>query len=255
MSVPDLQDALDRLQQKDVGSAIEVLEEKVTILPAHLAAHVLLARAYEARQQWERALQAWQSVRLLLPNSPVAEEGIERVLRRLSDWKHEHPVALSPTAPSEGPESAPESDAETDDADPSPDTLARLRRRAEQEARRGGARSGLADDAPAPSTPEEHLRQFEEEEADTDLDRLIDELESARIEPDPNPEDVPAPDLEDDIEDVVSETLAEIYVSQNEYREAARVYSKLASQEPAHAEEYRQKAAEMREKADGEDDS
>ena len=47
MAVPDLQDAINHLQQKDVDGAIATLERKIEELPAHLTAHVLLARAYE----------------------------------------------------------------------------------------------------------------------------------------------------------------------------------------------------------------
>lgn len=254
MPVPDLQDALDLLQEKDIDAALEVLNDMVATVPAHVAAHVLRARAYEAQQQWEDALKAWQEVRLLLPNSPVAQEGLERVLHRMNTWRDERPVPLSVTEPTDDvPDAPPEQDAPSEEADAPPDALAQLRRRAEQEARQGGARSGLTGAPSSPATPEEQIQQFEAEEEDSDLDHLIDELESARIEPEPNPEDVPEPDLEDDVEDVVSETLAEIHVSQGDYEEAARIYSKLASQEPDQAEEYRQKAAEMRKKAGLED--
>ncbi|GIV60183.1 hypothetical protein GQ464_002940 [Rhodocaloribacter litoris] len=82
-----------------------------------------------------------------------------------------------------------------------------------------------------------------------DLDRLIAELEAARIVPDPDLENMPPPELENEIDDVVSETLARIYAAQNQFEEAARVYEQLASQEPERATEYLQKATEMRRKA------
>lgn len=82
-----------------------------------------------------------------------------------------------------------------------------------------------------------------------DLDRLIDELEGARIDPQPDVSDAPEPDLESDIDDMVSETLARIYISQNQYEEAARVYLRLASQEPEQAKEHLEKAAELRDQA------
>ncbi len=82
-----------------------------------------------------------------------------------------------------------------------------------------------------------------------DLDRLIEELESARIVPDPEPESIPPPDLENEIDDMVSETLAKIYASQNQYEEAARVYEKLAAQQPERATEFLHLATEMRRKA------
>ena len=78
-----------------------------------------------------------------------------------------------------------------------------------------------------------------------DLERLISELESARIVPQPELEDLPPPDLDDDIEGMVSETLARIYASQKQYREAARVYEQLATQHPDEEERFTLLAGEM----------
>lgn len=79
-----------------------------------------------------------------------------------------------------------------------------------------------------------------------DLDALIESLEGARIRPRPDLDDIPPPDLNDDIEDVVSETLARIYAGQRKYEEAARVYEKLAAQQPERATEFTEKAALIR---------
>lgn len=81
---------------------------------------------------------------------------------------------------------------------------------------------------------------------DSDLDELIRELESARIVPDPTVRPVDVRTIEPDVEDVVSETLARIYSNQRFYEEAAAVYEKLAAQQPARADEFRRKAAEIR---------
>ncbi|MEM1096413.1 MAG: tetratricopeptide repeat protein [Bacteroidota bacterium] len=79
-----------------------------------------------------------------------------------------------------------------------------------------------------------------------DLDALIESLEGARIRPRADLDDIPPPDLDDDIEDVVSETLARIYAGQRKYEEAARVYEKLAEQQPERATEFTEKAALVR---------
>jgi tetratricopeptide (TPR) repeat protein len=277
MAVPDLQDALDCLQQKKVDDAITTLERKLDELPAHLTAHVLLARAYETKREWEQALTCWENVYFLMPNSPVAREGKRRVLRRLN--RGDEAKDIEEAAPS--PPAHAEPSSEADDAAPGPSAgepapdetasdksesgdpttaaeavseLEKLRRQAEDEARRGGARSELADssdaadEAPAPKTPADRVEQMGD--ADDDLDRLIDELESARIEPTPDVEDVPAPDLDNDVDDLVSETLARIHEAQDQYRKAAQIYVKLASQEPGQAREYLEKAAEMRREAE-----
>lgn len=331
MSLPDLQDPLALLEEKNYDEAIDVLEHKVTALPAHLGAHVLLAYAYEGCEQWDHALEAWEEVHFLLPNSPIAAAGKQRVLRRMDGIEVDAEAPRPTEAPrpsAAAPPSSPEDDEKTDaeehdptepdlgeekalkdrseataeqsegtaDAnenaleetapeakgineeenepadDPSPtdqnDGLAQLRRQAEREARQGGARPGLSDAPPSgdpsatpndsSSTPEEQVEQFEEEESSDDLDRLIDKLQSARIDPDPDaeaeaPPENPTP--QDDTEEVVSETLARIHEGQGDYEKAARIYATLADQEPHQAEQFREKAAEMREKADAENDS
>lgn len=86
-------------------------------------------------------------------------------------------------------------------------------------------------------------------EDDDDLDSLIDRLESARIVPGPDLDALPPPDLDDEIEDMVSETLARIYASQGQYHEAARVYEQLAIQHPDRSLEFLQSAADMRSRA------
>ena len=273
MAVPDLKDAIDHLQERDLEAAIAALEAKIEELPAHLTAHVLLARTYETKHQWTEALKAWENVHFLMPNSPVGQEGKARVLHRLN-----RPEEADDAAPSsdEGPlpsppasHSAPDEpeaasiDSESPErempdsstSEDSPSDLQQLRQQAEEEARRGGARSNLAaassvgssEDGPPPS-PEERVDQLEDDE--NDLDRLIDKLQSAEIEPDPDAETAPPPELEDDIDDLVSETLARIHEAQDQYEKAAQIYVKLASQEPDRTREHLEKAVEMRKQAE-----
>lgn len=80
----------------------------------------------------------------------------------------------------------------------------------------------------------------------TDIDRLIASLESAKIVPRPDAANIPAPDLDDDIDDVASETLAAIYASQHRYKEAARIYDVLAERRPEQAAAFREKASRLR---------
>lgn len=81
-----------------------------------------------------------------------------------------------------------------------------------------------------------------------DLDSLIVELESARIVPRPDDDPAPAPDLESNVDGMVSETLANIYAAQSQYKESARIFAKLAEMHPDRADEFHSKAAEMRSK-------
>ena len=89
-----------------------------------------------------------------------------------------------------------------------------------------------------PARPEQH--------AFTDIDSLIANLESVRIVPRPDAAGLPTPDLDDDIDDVASETLATIYASQHRYEEAARIYDVLAERQPEHAAAFRKKATRLR---------
>ena len=140
-------------------------------------------------------------------------------------------------------------DAATDDETDGLSELEKLRQSAEREARQGGARPGLRQQLQNQSAAEE-TPSSKTDDTIGDLDQLIQDLESARIQPRPDLDELPAPDLEDNVEDLVSETLARIYAAQSQYREAARIYVKLASQEPANARNHLENAADMRKKAE-----
>lgn len=265
MAVPNLQDAIDHLHEKNVDAAITALERKIEELPAHLTAHVLLARSYETDHQWQKALKHWEHACFLMPNSPVAQEGKARVLHRkdvdetateIETASPAHTVDQTepPTPDNHSAEEGADSTESTADEAAPPSDLEELRRQTDAEARTSGGDPGHPDaEATDPGrSPLERIEQFEKLEGghDEDLDRLIDELESARIEPDPDVEDVPPPNLDDDVDDLVSETLARIHEAQDQYRKAAHIYVKLASQEPEDARKYLKKASEMRERAE-----
>lgn len=81
-----------------------------------------------------------------------------------------------------------------------------------------------------------------------DLDALIEELDGARIVPSPDVDILPPPTFDDaEMDEMVSETLARIYLAQKQYQEAARIYELLAQQHPERAGAFREKAAEARE--------
>jgi hypothetical protein len=155
----------------------------------------------------------------------------------------------------------------SDGASALPSDLDDLRDRAEREARQGGARPGLrrrsSGDAGGPGLGGRAEGAGDDagqggDGSDGDLDRLIEELESARIDPsgiDPAPEpeageEASEPDLEGGAREMVSETLARIYANQDRYREASRIYVKLAARDPERIREYLEKAASMREEAE-----
>jgi hypothetical protein len=80
-----------------------------------------------------------------------------------------------------------------------------------------------------------------------DLDSLIEQLENApRIRPMDAPAS-PAGGIDDaDEPEIVSETLARIYEAQGQFAAAARTYDALAAEQPARAEEFRRRAADLR---------
>ncbi len=92
----------------------------------------------------------------------------------------------------------------------------------------------------------------EPDAGDEELDRLIADLESARIVPRPDYETIEGPSLSAPVDDMVSETLARIYEGQKQYDEAARMYDKLAILKPDRADVFAQKAIELRTRAHSE---
>jgi tetratricopeptide (TPR) repeat protein len=267
MSLPDLTSPLSHLEAKNLEAAVEALEHKVEALPMHLGAHVLLAYAYEAQRRWDEALASWTHAQVLLPNSPLAAAGKQRTLRHLNGREGTGHDAAPPAQPPRLSPNLPALDAEPD-APADDDDLAALRRQADHEARRGGARPGLAGAPSTPTpddlspTPEEQVERLTDDDAD-DLDHLIDQLQSARINPEPEapdqsraePPTAPSTHPPDDTDEVVSETLARIHAGQQDYPKAARIYEQLAEQDPERAAEFRDKAAEMRDNADPPPDS
>lgn len=252
-------------------------------MPGYATARVLLARSYEGLGEWGGALTAWREAMQIVPNSPVILRGLERVARKAasgasseelpsvsvstpaSAWA-EPDEADAPTAPDvrlgvderdardhdvdRGDEVDRDHEVDRDlatEPEPEYDPEPEYEREPEYEQDLENVR-GLDQGADLDS-PEDPEDPGEDPEEDRDLDRLISELESARIVPRPDLDTLPEPELDDDIEDVVSVTLARIYASQGQYQEAARVYDLLAVQQPDDEAAYKAKAEEMRSKA------
>lgn len=222
LAVPDLQDAISMLERGDAREASVLLEDMSREMPGYATARVLLARAYEGLGEWGSALGAWREALQIVPNSPVIRRGLERAARKATSRA---PIEELPELPSVSVHPS----AEVDITGPG----------AEVASPGSETQNPDRDEEAAAPTPR----------PDEDLDRLIAELESAQIVPRPDLDDLPDPELDDDIEDVVSVTLARIYASQGQYDEAARVYELLSVQQPESEEDFREKAAEMRSKA------
>jgi tetratricopeptide (TPR) repeat protein len=227
--VYDIQIPVDLLHEGKADEAIPILEFIAQSMPCHVTAHVLLAQAYIQKERWEEAKLAWQNAAFLMPNSPSIRKGFRHAMKVLS----QRPV--KPPAPPEPVEvSTPEAEA-----------------RAEGNTEGRGPGNTYA--PPLPPVVAGLSKQGDLGE-DEELDNLIQELESARIVPKPEHESIESPVLETDIEDMVSETLARIFEGQKQFDEAARVYDRLATLQPERAEDYNQKASDLRARAANESD-
>ncbi len=266
--------ALSLIEEGHLREGMDILTRITEQSPRYAAAQVALARVISEVGSAEEALRGWIRAEELAPFSQVVRSGVATAARNLfvesdvngadherADVGHEagareaetteaisrsgsdDPMLIVPVASFQGwddnddsgapvwhehPDTVDESDAPpVDEVSPEWDTSFR-----------GDAGDGS-------SAPDIDL-SMDTDSDDIELDRLIGELESARIVPSPDPDAVPAPDLSSDIEDVVSETLARIYATQKQFGEAARVYERLALENPDRAEEFRSKASEMR---------
>lgn len=77
MPIAEIEIAIERFKEGDPQGAIPVLEEAVRMIPSYVLAHVMLAQAYEATQQEDKAVHSWQRAHSLIPNSPVRGAPLE----------------------------------------------------------------------------------------------------------------------------------------------------------------------------------
>ena len=80
----DIKKLIEFLREGQAEKAIPHLEEITRKLPAHVAAHALLAQAYTIEKLYEKAKSAWQNALFLMPNSPSIQKGFKRVLNELA---------------------------------------------------------------------------------------------------------------------------------------------------------------------------
>ncbi len=222
-SVYDIQPPLELIKKGKAAEAIPMLEFISKQMPSHVSCHVLLAQAYAEEERWQEALSSWQNASFLMPNSPAIRKGFREVLNILS----RQTIKLIATTPEPVVE-------EKEDVE-----------NVEKESSGEYTPKNIFSHNIPPAL--KHLAPDESSIGeDLELDDLISELESARIVPKPEAEVVEAPVMEADIDDMVSETLARIYEGQKQYDEAARVYDKLATMQPERAEDFEQKASDLR---------
>jgi len=206
MQLPDIRNAIHRLNEGSPEDARVVLQRLLDEMPDHAAARVLMARSYESESRWTSAALHWTVAARLCPGlAHVQSAAAEATLRAALD--SDEAVAIPMTPFVRGTVDSSPVDAQQD-----------------------------VEDTARPASASDY----------EDLDHLIEELEDARIVPDPDVDVLPDDELQDDIDDVVSETLATIYANQKYFVEAAEVYEKLADRKPDRRDEFLQRAEEVR---------
>lgn len=91
MALSEIEQALEHFKAGKPGDAIPLLEELASLVPTYVMAHVLLAQAYEAVQQEEKAVRAWRKAYQVIPNSPPiagddeADPVMEEIFRKATE--------------------------------------------------------------------------------------------------------------------------------------------------------------------------
>jgi tetratricopeptide (TPR) repeat protein len=257
MSKVDLRSAASLLERGDYDAARSSLERLIQINHCHAAAHALLAKIAEAQLRFSDAIVHWEDAYSINPMSTEIALSFESAtLRLLLPKPSEDPERhIRFVPPIEHIEPASE-DSSSDTSDEIVQELsARVDHVAEKEAQEAAALEAAAKDAAAKDAAKKEiaaknvLTHPPGKADEDDLTKLIEELDSARIVPDPDINLISDADLAVEIEDVVSETLARIYASQNYFDEAGEVYLKLAIQYPDRKSEFIAKADGMKSRA------
>ncbi len=71
MPISEIEQALAHFKTGEPAKAIPILEDLVRMVPTYVMAHVLLAQAYEAIQQEDKAMAAWNRAHSVIPGSPA----------------------------------------------------------------------------------------------------------------------------------------------------------------------------------------
>lgn len=255
MSDSPLLAALNQVSSDDdVSPALPTLEAFARSQPAWITPVAALARAAESIGDWESAFELWTQARRIAPQAEAVNEGVKRSALRMALPKRDA-VVPADNAPSEQPTdsagTAEESHASAEATTESSVDLSSETKPVSATSSNEKAPRPLVDpidfDITDLAPPSAALSSSDSSGTLDELDNLINRLEGARIVPKEDA-DVPAPKLENDVDDMVSETLATIYLNQQQFGEAARVFDRLAEIHPERAEELKAKAADARQK-------
>lgn len=248
MTEKSFSETLEHVLRGDVEPILSTLEVKTIEQPTWVIPVVALARCAESVDDWESAYELWTQARRIAPEWPAIDAGVrtasQQLLKRglpLKEQKHNVEPVVERSEKVRQFEKQLAETVDRLDAVPQSST------------------SATTEPAPLVTPLDFDLTEMTEPAPDSkpaesgasektldDLDQLINRLQGARIIPRDDAESIPAPELEADVDDVVSETLASIYLNQEQYGEAARIFDKLAEIQPERAAEFLQKAADAR---------
>lgn len=208
MPKPGIKVAKRLIERGKAESAIPILEHLTKRYSFYVTPWILLARAHEAEGRMESSLESWRKAFFLQPSSTAIKEALDRH-RDIQFGLGKQPAL-----------------------EPSPTTSTTLV--GHSTLSRDPIDHDVVMNGPTPDMSQSQ-----------DLDELIAQLKDARITPSPPDFEAVPEDPAANSEDVVSETLARIYLNQGLQNEAATVYKKLADQTPDRAEYFLGKAEEI----------
>ena len=96
MALKEIEQALEHFKAGRPQDAVPLLESLVSLVPTTIVAHVLLAQAYEADQQEEKAMRAWRQAYQLIPNTPLTRDAdgddpvMDEIIRRSTEVASTH---------------------------------------------------------------------------------------------------------------------------------------------------------------------
>lgn len=257
------------LERGRVHDALDLCAEGVLLYPEYAAGHLMRGRCYEAlgriseaRTSYHRALElspfntVVQHLLVALPDLPEAER-IDAIFARPeapaavpetdAPERHEEVFSIEP-AP-ERTEEAASVDDEEPPYDPFPTFEEYLRLHPAPSEPRMTLDEYLSGRTPFPADRKDEIVPAPKESA-SDLESLAKMLqEASRIVPKEETQTSPVPPASNDESEsagagqptIVTQTMAEIYVAQNEFKAAIDAYKELMKKQPEHAKAFQQR--------------
>lgn len=216
------------LQKKQIPEAKAEFEQAIQINPESILAHKKLAQIYQAEAQVEKAIEACRKVVMIDPTDKETKALLaalekEGGLSRRSDGAPTPPAAAPEPPPVEKAEPIPKApQAEAPVAAPAP----------------SWRETNPAEEISSQQLPEASKEEMIDLSEDWEGERtFFDEVDSLREEGPRSPsQEGRSSEAKASEEELLSTTLASLYVSQGHYEKAIEVYKKLLARDPSDEE-------------------